>query len=186
MAISQIDVLLTLMFHIDDSPKDLKKIVTKLAKKQTNKGKIRMHPNGVVQRVINAKNMRAEIWNCMNDLDTINETIREFAESGHHGIVEFENILFPVKLQQYFSEEGRPVEETYIQQEDLDWAIENEGQIQISIAHAFKNMFNQTYITCDVVLFSEYGFSGKRETVTAMNMKNTYGSKQIGDTQYFK
>lgn len=186
MAISQIDVLLTLMIHINDSPKDLKKIVTKIAKKQTNGGKVRMDPNGVVQRVIGAKNMKAEIWNCMTDLDIINETIREFAESGHHGIVEFGNILFPVKLCQYFEDTGRPVEERYITREDLDWAIENEGQIQISVAHAFKNMFNEKYITCDVVLFSEYGFSGKREKVTAMNMKNTIGSKRIGDTQYFE
>lgn len=186
MAIEQIDVLLTLMIHINDPAKDLKKVVTKLAKKQTLGGRVRLKPNSVIQRALNAKNISNEIWSCMLDLDAINYSLQEFVKTGHHGFVEFENMIFPVKLQQFFTEEGRPVEETHITQEDLDWANKNEDTVKIAVAHAFKNEFNQKHITVDVLLFSEYGFSGTRETITAMNIHNPHGSKRIGDTQYYE
>lgn len=143
MSLSTDDILLALWMNRNLERKEFKKYMLKLAKRG-----IPVEYASFFRKLIdNPKAAAKEIETFIFEIDDTIDVTNDIVRAGHQGIAEVGNTIYPVDIS--FEDEG-----------DQEWANLNEEQVALAIAHATRKALQRERIIVSITLFPRFGFSG--------------------------
>lgn len=131
--------------------------------------------NGLIRGVLSTKDPVGYLRGCFREINEYAVIIRDFVESGHHGMLQIGKNCYPVKLK-------CPV--SWLS-EDAPWHPEDERLIGADACNAWMRDNDVGYFHGRVVLFSDFGFTGIPREFELRCSPNTQGMERYPGTRYF-
>lgn len=131
--------------------------------------------NGLIYNVLAMKDPVGYLFDCFEDIQTYAVIIRDFVESGHHGMVQVGRQCYPVKL---------VCPEKWLRSDD-PWHPEDEQMIGADMCNAWMKEYNKGVFHGRAILFSEFGFTGIPREFEMRCTTNLKGLKKHPGTNFY-
>lgn len=184
------DAILRLaLFATYHKEKDLKKKILKLLKKCSPRAQA-----GIQLDILDTKlpTYKEAIWEVVEKDLILIRTANQLSDEGFPGMVIYQGEAYGVQIRFRDLEQRRAADPDKSDeilraemQEDLDWILTNEPELQLSMGHAVMNHLNLHRMAYDVMLFNNRGFSGILETQEIERGPDRVAGQQVGNSNYY-
>lgn len=144
--------LLVLMYihQTTSDKKEFKKKVVKLLRKVQP-----IIKTTVLDCILLSPNPRNQMLVIVEGQIEINRVTGQLLEAGAQGMVIHYDDAYPVTIEYNAGDEKLDATEAV---ENFRWAVMNQKEINLSVAHACMNTLNLKHLNCVVIMFKESGF----------------------------
>jgi hypothetical protein len=179
-------LVLMATFHPE---KEMKKLILKVLKRCQPHAK-----QGVQMDILQTKykTYKEAIWNVAIQDSELSQVATELSDEGFPGMVLYNGEAYGVQieiegLKVRMEQEPTKPKSILIKErdEEMDWIRANEDEMKLAMAHAVMNHLNLHELECEVMLFTNRGFSGMLELLKIARGPERMGGQRVGNSNYF-